>query len=281
MRQFKRVFYFLMLNALVSAGVTFLVLNLWSRENPPFAQGLQTVAVFLGNPTSSSITSQTETSGAENPSTPPALASTQATPEPSATLSLTAYPVKEGDSLGTIALAFGVSISDILAVNDIPDPDTLLVGLVLYIPSGPVVLATDIPAATTLPTLTPTPLPSPRPTIGPSTTSAPTLVGEAPGMVIESVVGAGDVNFERVALSRSGDGELSLAGWTLEDENGHTYRFPQLELYKGSTLRLHTRAGSDTVTDLYWGLAEAVWESGERVTLRDAQGGEQAAYRLP
>lgn len=100
-------------------------------------------------------------------------------------------------------------------------------------------------------------------------------------MVIEGVIGAGDLNFERVVMRRSGDGELSLAGWTLEDENGHAYLFPQLELYKGSTISLHTRAGADTVTDLYWGLAEAVWETGEQITLRDAQGSERAVYRLP
>jgi LysM repeat protein len=281
MRQFKRVFYFLVLNALVSAGVTLLVLNLWNRENPPFAQGLQTVAVFLGNPTSSSAVSQAGTGGAENPSLSPSPLSTQPAPGPTATLSLTTYQVKEGDSLGTIAMAHGVSVSDILAVNDIPDPDTLLIGLVLYIPSGPVILATDTPSATPLPTLTLTSLPSPKPTIGPSPTSEPTQINEPPGMVIEGVIGAGDLNFERVVMRRSGDGELSLAGWTLEDENGHAYLFPQLELYKGSTISLHTRAGADTVTDLYWGLAEAVWETGEQITLRDAQGSERAVYRLP
>jgi len=44
-------------------------------------------------------------------------------------------------------------------------------------------------------------------------------------VIIESVIGAGDLASERVMLKRSGPGELSLAGWSLVEENGKAFTF--------------------------------------------------------
>jgi hypothetical protein len=59
------------------------------------------------------------------------------------------------------------------------------------------------------------------------------------------------------------------------------YNFPQLTLYKDGAVNLHTQAGQNTVVDLYWGLANAVWRSGETVTLYDETGKVRAIFRIP
>ncbi len=46
------------------------------------------------------------------------------------------YTVQEGDTLSGIAQRFGVSPQDILAVNNIPNPDQLVPGHVLFIPGA-------------------------------------------------------------------------------------------------------------------------------------------------
>ena len=85
-------------------------------------------------------------------------------------------------------------------------------------------------------------------------------------------------------LKHQGDGEISLVGWKILDEDGHVFTFPQfpeLILYKAGAVNVLTRAGSDTVVDLYWGLSEAVWRSGETVTLQDDQGRVRDTYQIP
>ena len=47
---------------------------------------------------------------------------------------------------------------------------------------------------------------------------------------------------------------------------------PELTLYKDGAVQVYTRAGTDTVTEVYWNRAEAAWRSGELIRLVDAQG---------
>jgi LysM repeat protein len=42
--------------------------------------------------------------------------------------------VQRGDSLKQIAARYGVSVASILAINNIPNPDSLRIGQVLTIP---------------------------------------------------------------------------------------------------------------------------------------------------
>jgi LysM repeat protein len=103
-------------------------------------------------------------------------------------------------------------------------------------------------------------------------------------VLIDSVIGAGDLNSERVLLKHRGEGEISLVGWRLEDGSGNVFVFPQvplLVLFKGGAINVYSRSGVDTVVDLFWGLDRAVWNSGATVTLRDAQGNVRATYVIP
>jgi len=98
---------------------------------------------------------------------------------------------------------------------------------------------------------------------------------------ISSVVGAGTLSSEIVVVKFEGEGQLDLASWQLKDEDGNIFKFPKLTLYPNGAVQIHTVSGTDTVIDLYWGIGEAVWGSGENARLFDAQGNLRAVYRVP
>lgn len=98
---------------------------------------------------------------------------------------------------------------------------------------------------------------------------------------ISSVVGAGALSSEIVVVKFEGEGQLDLASWQLKDEDGNIFKFPKLTLYPNGAVQIHTAIGTDTVIDLYWGIGEAVWSSGENARLFDAQGNLRAVYRVP
>ena len=82
-------------------------------------------------------------------------------------------------------------------------------------------------------------------------------------------------------IEHVGDKDLSLAGWRLRDEDGNEYRFPALVLHPGARVKLFTHAGDDTASELYWDRQVAAWSSGEKVSLLDPRGQEQAGYVVP
>ena len=79
---------------------------------------------------------------------------------------------------------------------------------------------------------------------------------------------------ETVTFENRGTNALALSGWTVRDEAGHTYSFPDgSTLAPGARLTLHTGRGTDTKTDRYWGLTSAVWNNdGDTVVVEDATG---------
>lgn len=106
--------------------------------------------------------------------------------------------------------------------------------------------------------------------------------GQAAGQLeITRIVGAGDLASERVEIRHVGESEISLEGWRLRDEDGNEYLFPNLTMVGQGAVTLFTKVGTDTVVELYWGLEETVWESGEVATLVDPDGNPQATYVVP
>jgi len=107
---------------------------------------------------------------------------------------------------------------------------------------------------------------------------------DVPVIEITGVVGAGDVDQEILTLKRSGEGDLHMAGWKLYDEGGNVYVFPdtpELVLFAGGAVQVHSRGGSDTATDIYWNRNQAVYQSTELITLEDPLGNVRATYRVP
>jgi hypothetical protein len=98
---------------------------------------------------------------------------------------------------------------------------------------------------------------------------------------IVSILGAGIIGSEVVVVENKGENPIIMTGWYLKDALGNTYTFPQLTLYKGGTVMVHTASGADTPTDLYWGRTAPAWQPGEQVSLYDTQGVMRAQYSIP
>jgi hypothetical protein len=101
-------------------------------------------------------------------------------------------------------------------------------------------------------------------------------------VVIDSVIGAGDLDTERVVILNKLDGALNLGGWQLEDNSGRVLTFPQISLFgQDRAVEVFSRSGVDSADQLYWGLLAPIWQSGMVVTLRDTQGTIQATFTVP
>jgi LysM repeat protein len=245
----RRLLVYLFLNAIVSASVTLTVLYAWDLTHP--------AGVVQGPVTATPHTVSAGTQGA-------------ATVAPGVTVTPTLYEVKGGDTLGSIALQFDVSIEEIMQANGLTDPNALNVGQQLVIPVSGVVLppATQAPAG-----------PSPT-SVTPPPTSTALPEDSEPQLAIRAVNDAGSLSAERVTVVNLG-GVVDLAGWLLRDGEGNTYAFPALSLFQGGAVNVHTALGRDTVTDLYWGQAAAVWQSGETASLIDPQGRTHTTFNVP
>jgi LysM repeat protein len=64
----------------------------------------------------------------------------------------TFYLVQPGDNLGNIAFSFGVSIEDLMAINEITDPNLVQAGQRLLIPPSTVLVTSLPPSPTVAPT---------------------------------------------------------------------------------------------------------------------------------
>ena len=117
------------------------------------------------------------------------------------------------------------------------------------------------------------------PTLLVTATAPPGNAGINVSMV--GVIGAGTLKDEQIIIQNNGKQELDLNGWSLTDPQGDTYTFPELTLFPGVKVQLHTTAGQDTPSDLYWGRSAPVWSSGELAALYDTQNIARAFYRIP
>ncbi|NPA31982.1 MAG: LysM peptidoglycan-binding domain-containing protein [Chloroflexi bacterium] len=158
-----------------------------------------------------------------------------------------AYVVQPGDTWERIAARFGLRVDELQTFNGLAADAPLLPGQTLRVPGTP----------------------PPSPTVDPA------------GLEIVAVLGPGVLADEHVRLRNRGAQAVPLAGWVLEDDDGHRFVFPDVVLFPKGVLQVWTKAGTATVGDLYWGLDAPVWTSGERVTLRAPDGTVVATYRVP
>ena len=114
-------------------------------------------------------------------------------------------------------------------------------------------------------------------------TSQPTIPPVRDLLVsISDVIGTGDINSEAVYIKSNADTAVQLENWTLEDADGNVYTFPNIQIIrKGIIVLLYSRSGHNSPFELYWGLTEGAWQSGETVVLKDPDGNIQATYRIP
>jgi uncharacterized protein len=82
-----------------------------------------------------------------------------------------------------------------------------------------------------------------------------------------------DIAGEYVVIRNQGNRDVAMTGWTLNDKAYHTFVFPPCSLPPGASLRVWTKKGTDSSSDLYWGRASAVWNNiGDTGYLRDPNG---------
>jgi len=234
---------YLLLNVIVSALTVTIVLLIWDSREPPAPEATPTATTDLEAVVASAIPTDT-------PTIPPSV--TPAT-----------YTVQPGDTLMDIATLLGIDMQALMAANGLTDPDTLSTGQVLIVPVGDAA----------------TPPPATRAPQAASSTVTPNPEAQAPHVEIRGVSGAGVLESETVLLLNTG-GDAYMAGWLLDDGQGRRYTFPIFTLHNGA-VSLHTRAGTDTVIDLYWGLDEAVWLPGRVITLRDSSGQTHSTFTIP
>lgn len=216
------------------------------------------------------------------------------------------YVVEAGDTLSLIAEKFSVPLSDLMIANGLTNENFIQIGQELVIPLGGVSTATPtftpalIPTETPLPFDPPTPLPTdaqipsePAATVGPSPTPTPTpTVSPTPiptstpppfdeiNIAISEVIGAGDLMRETLVVLNKGAG-TSLRDWKLEGSPLGVFIFPDIFLFSGGSIRIHTAAGENTPTDLYLNQGEAAWPPGTTIVLSDANNTEIATYTVP
>jgi hypothetical protein len=97
----------------------------------------------------------------------------------------------------------------------------------------------------------------------------------------ETGFGGADLNDEYLVFVNDGDDPVDVSGWTVENEAGISYTFPESTVVgPGTQLRLYTGEGSDTESRRYWGADVPIWgEDGDTVTVSTAHG--ERVIRMP
>lgn len=244
----RRFTPYLALSIVVNVLVTLAVLWIWDRNRPRI--------VVEAPPPAATAPANATIAGLVRSATPTA-------GRPTATV----HTVVPGDTLGTIAVRYGVSLEDLMAANNLVDPNILSVGQTLMIPIGGL-------------EPTPTEPPADVPTTTPIPSATPDADAPDPEVSISRVQSPGVLNEETVVVINTG-GPLELTGWTLRSADGTEYTFPSLTLFQGGAVNVHTRSGDNSVVDLYWGLTAPAWTSGARILLSDQTGELQAEYTIP
>lgn len=162
------------------------------------------------------------------------------------------YIVQGGDSLVAIAARYNVSIDEIVQANNLSNPDFVFSGQRLIIP-------VSRPAGS-----------------GPTPTPSVIL-----GVEVASIDGAGVIDVESAQIVNDSDRAFSLQGWQIARDGGPAYTFGNVPLFPGGSVRVHTRSGEDTSVDLYWGEAEAQWQSGVAVQLLNERGALVHTFVVP
>lgn len=227
-------------------------------------------------------------------------------PPVSTPLQSVTYVVEAGDTLGVIAEKFVVPISDLMIANGLTNQDFIQIGQELVIPLAGVSTAT--PTFTPMPFATETPLPfdpptplppgadvpaEPAATVGPSPTptdtpaASPTPIPTSTpppfdeiNVIISEVISPGDLLRETLVILNKGAG-ASLRDWKLEGSSLGVFVFPDIFLFSGGSIRVHTAAGENNPSDLYLNQGEAAWPPGTIIILSDANNSEISKYSVP
>jgi hypothetical protein len=83
-----------------------------------------------------------------------------------------------------------------------------------------------------------------------------------------------NLNDEYFALQNTGSQPIDLSGWTVSNERGADFRFPDgFTLALAAVVYVHSGAGTDSASILHWHASAPVWnDNSDIAVLRDATG---------
>jgi LysM repeat protein len=257
---FRQMLPFLFLNVVISVVVVLSILFWWEGRNQvdgEVANGaVATAGIVSGELATPNLAAPPSGTVA------PELTESAAADEP------VVHVVQSGETLNIIGARYGVTVEDIMQANGLDNPDFISAGQQLTIPVG------GIPEPTVAPTEAVVAQPSPIPT-------EPAATGG--GVIsVSAVIDPGTLDSEAVQLVNGGAQQQSIQGWKVRDEDNNVYTFGNVSIFgEGAGVLLHTRSGNNTFGDLYWGLSEPAWRSGETLTLWDASEQVVATFVVP
>lgn len=110
---------------------------------------------------------------------------------------------------------------------------------------------------------------------------SPTQNYELAKLSINGVFGIGQYEIEHVFIINQGESSINLENWSISSKTNGVYTFPALILNKDGAVNINSRIGNDTVIELFWGSSQAIWASGDIVTLTDPNGNVHTTYQIP
>jgi hypothetical protein len=199
------------------------------------------------------------------------------------------HTIAEGDTPYGVALQYGADFFRVMEVNGLNDETASLlqIGDSLIVPLEGCPLTA--PQVTTAPTLDSSPtaeeasIEATTPAFTPTSTVRPTLTlpptARSAQLEITVVSNAGDITAERVEIRNNGS-NVNLKGWTLSDSSSNVYTFAERFLFERSVIFVYSGVGTDTAAALFWNRTQPVYEDGDVVTLKDADGRVQSTFRV-
>lgn len=88
-----------------------------------------------------------------------------------------------------------------------------------------------------------------------------------------------NLDLEWVEITNQGEKAQNLEGWTLSDQQNHTYAFPDFILEPGESVKVHTGCGDDSSEDIYCNRSMPIWNNdGDMAILKDPSGRVVSTY---
>lgn len=100
-------------------------------------------------------------------------------------------------------------------------------------------------------------------------------------LTIDGVFGVGNHAMEYILIRNDSQASLNLQGWQISTPQGIVYNFPSLTLNQGGAVKLYSKTGNNSVIELFWNSAEAIWSPGDQVDLIDPFGNLHISYQIP
>lgn len=100
-------------------------------------------------------------------------------------------------------------------------------------------------------------------------------------LLIGGVFGSGDLQTEYVLIKNQGKATANLLNWSLQGKRGQNYSFPDLRLAQNGTVKLFSKTGTDTVLELFMKSDVSLWQQGDILILKDANGKVQTNFQVP